>query len=111
MTDSLADLVAQFSDKAEDLERQLRQITEQVHEAEKAAYERGLLANIDAKIGSFEGKTLVVKVPAGDVEDTLHGLRDVQRKLNCKFVIVADYADIKDLNDIDLRAIGLKKLD
>jgi hypothetical protein len=109
--DSLSDLVAKFSKRAEDLEWQLRQIADQVSEAEKAAYERGLMANLDARTGSLEGKTIVVKVPSGDVEDTCRSLRYVQRKMNCRFIVLADYVDMKELSDVDLRAVGLKRID
>ncbi len=109
MNDKLNELSAEFYDKAQEIERKLEQIRNEVVEAERIAHARGFKEGLEAQAFDFENKTIVVKVPEDQVEDTTRMLNRSGFLAKCKFVILSEFVELKDLHDIELKAIGLKR--
>lgn len=103
--------VREFTQKAEELERKVNEVAEEIQLAEKAAFERGLAVGMAAQGIETEGKTFVIKVPFDDLEALSSRMMSLQRTLKCKFILCDEHIDIKDLHELDLRALGLKKLE
>ncbi len=109
MNDKLNELSAEFYEKAEQIERKLEQIRSEVADAERVAHTRGFKEGLDAQAFDFTGKTIVVKVPEDKIDETASNLSRAGAMFNCKFVILSDFVELKDLHDLELKSIGLKK--
>ncbi len=107
----LEKLSAQFSQKAAELEEKLNDIQREVSAAEKAAFERGVKMVISAQAIDWTGKTILVKVPADAIEKTISHMADLYRLLNCKIIVVTDEVELKDLHELELKSIGLKRIE
>lgn len=111
MNDKLNELSEEFFEKARQIESKLEQVRAEVAEAERTAHARGFKEGLAAQSLDFDGKTVVVKVPEDKVESAVDGIFKLGRELKCKFVVLAEYVDLKDLHELELKSIGLKKID
>lgn len=111
MNDKLNQLSEEFFEKAQQIESKLEQIRSEVAEAERVAHARGFKEGLAAQSLDFDGKTIVVKVPEDQISSSVDGIYKLGRQLNCKFVVLAEYSDLKDLHELELKAIGLKKIE
>lgn len=110
MSKTLDEVAEEFREKAEELEAKLSQIRHEVGEAERAAHARGLIEGLEAQAVDFDNKVVVVKVPEDQIEDVTSALSRVERKFkNTRFVILSDFIEMKELHDVELKALGLKR--
>lgn len=112
MNSKLMNLSDEFFEKAEELETKLSEIRGEIHEAEKTAHARGFQEGLTAQDVDFDGKIVIVKVPEDRVEETTRALQRLDRSFkNTRFVILSDYAEMKELHELELKALGLKRLE
>lgn len=109
--EEIGPLIQEFSDKAAELDRKLNATLEEIASAEKEAFERGVAAGLAGREIALEGKTLIIKVPEEYFDLSSSAVRDLQRQFKCKFVICSEHSEIADLHELDLKAIGLKKIE
>lgn len=111
MNGQLEKLTSQFSDKAAELEEKLNDIQREINLAEKAAYQRAVKMIMSAQAIDWQGKTILVKVPADQIEQTVDNLNGLYRELNCKLIVVSDEMELKDLHELELKSLGLKRIE
>jgi hypothetical protein len=100
-------------DQAQNLESSVNRLDSLIDSVKATEYAKGVQAGVSCKSHEFEGKVVVLKVEDPDAFSRAH-----RRELNdlfvidlkAKLVIIREDADLSDLHDIDLKALGLQRI-
>jgi len=110
--DSVAkEQLADIQEKIRQLEGKADQFDSLLELAESEAFEKGLKTGLAASVKDIQGKTIVIFAPEDQHDKILSAARKFRRDLECKIVVLSEGCDLKDLHEIDLKAIGLKRLE
>ena len=111
MSEDITEALQSIQDEFEGLERKLNRIVYDIHIAERAAYSRGVSAGLSAREVDFKGKTLLIQVPPDEVEGALSSVWKLGLNLDAKVIVCSDLIEIRELHDLDLKALGLTRIE
>ncbi len=95
---------------AEDLAKKARQLDSQIETIESEAFQRGIKEGMGAKIKDLHGKTLVLYTKE-DPSVVCKSLEGLAHEFNAKIIVLNKEDDIKELHELELKSLGLKKLE
>jgi len=101
---------SEIEEAAEQLAKKARTLDSQIEAIEAAAYQRGIKEGMGAKIKDLQGKTLVVYTKDDPVE-ACKFLEGLAQEFNAKVIVLNNDDDIKELHELELKSLGLKKLE
>lgn len=109
MNKATDDLLSQINDKTSELESKINDLDVSINLVEKEAFERGFRAAVQSKAVDIDNKTILIKAPEKDHDHLMHLVMKLIVDHKSRFVIVSEEIELKDLHDVDLKALGLKR--
>jgi ribosomal protein L10 len=102
--------IGTIDELAESLKSQAISLEQLFDAALADAYQRGIKDGAGVKIKDLQGKTLLVYTQddPGQVCKSLEGLA---KEFDAKIVVLQKDDDLKELHELELKALGLKKLE